>query len=44
VGVLVRLRFHQGLAYDEPVLGLWLILWPVLFQPLLGVHMVGFTS
>ena len=24
-----------------PVLGLWLILWPVLFQPLLGVHMLA---
>ena len=41
VGVLYRLGYHQGLAYDEPFLGLWLILWPFLFQPLLGVHMLA---
>ena len=41
VGVLIRLSYHQGLAYDEPFLGLWLILWPFLFQPLLGVHMLA---
>ena len=41
VGVLIRLSYHEGLAYDEPVLGLWLVLWPVLFQPLLGVHMLA---
>jgi hypothetical protein len=29
------------LSYDEPFLGLWLILWPFLFQPLLGVHMLA---
>ena len=41
VGVSIRLSYGQGLAYDEPILGLWLILWPVLFQPLLGVHMLA---
>jgi len=41
IGVLIRLSYHQGLAYDEPFLGLWLILWPFLFQPLLGVHMLA---
>ena len=41
VGVLIRLSYKQGLAYDEPFLGLWLILWPFLFQPLLGVHMLA---
>ena len=41
VGVGIRLSYGQGLSYDEPVLGLWLILWPVLFQPLLGVHMLA---
>ena len=41
VGVLIRLSYHQGLSYDEPFLGLWLILWPFLFQPLLGVHMLA---
>lgn len=41
VGVLLRLSYHQGLAYDEPFLGLWLFLWPFLFQPLLGVHMLA---
>ena len=41
VGVLIRLSYHQGLAYAEPFVGLWLILWPFLFQPLLGVHMLA---
>ena len=41
VGVSIRLSYGQGLAFDEPILGLWLILWPVLFQPLLGVHMLA---
>ena len=33
--------YKQGLSYDEPVLGTWLFLWPFLFQPLLGVHMLA---
>uniref|UniRef100_A0A7S0SNX6 Uncharacterized protein n=1 Tax=Mantoniella antarctica TaxID=81844 RepID=A0A7S0SNX6_9CHLO len=41
IGVLLRLSYHQGLAFDEPFLGLWLKLWPFLFQPLLGVHMLA---
>lgn len=41
-GVGVRLGvYKQGLSYDEPVLGTWLFLWPFLFQPLLGVHMLA---
>lgn len=42
VGVCVRLGvYNKGLSYDEPVLGTWLFLWPFLFQPLLGVHMLA---
>jgi hypothetical protein len=41
VGVGVRLSHGGGLSYDEPFLGLWLFLWPFLFQPLLGVHMLA---
>ncbi len=40
VGVRVGV-YKQGLSYDEPVLGTWLFLWPFLFQPLLGVHMLA---
>jgi hypothetical protein len=41
VGVVVRLSAGNGLSYDEPFLGAWLFLWPFLFQPLLGVHMLA---
>jgi len=41
VGVGVRLSKGNGLSYDEPFLGTWLFLWPFLFQPLLGVHMLA---
>ena len=41
VGVILRLSYHQGLSYDEPFLGMWLFLWPWLFQPLLGIHMLA---
>ena len=40
-GVGVRLSQGNGLSYDEPFLGTWLFLWPFLFQPLLGVHMLA---
>ena len=40
-GVGVRLSKGNGLSYDEPFLGTWLFLWPFLFQPLLGVHMLA---
>ena len=41
VGVAVRLSHGQGLSYNEPFLGAWLFLWPWLFQPLLGIHMLA---
>jgi len=41
LGVGVRLSAGNGLSYDEPFLGTWLFLWPWLFQPLLGVHMLA---
>ena len=41
LGVGVRLSKGNGLSYDEPFLGTWLFLWPWLFQPLLGVHMLA---
>jgi len=41
IGASARLSKGQGLAYDEPFLGTWLFLWPILFQPLLGVHMLA---
>ena len=41
MGVGVRLSKGNGLSYDEPFLGTWLFLWPFLFQPLLGVHMLA---
>ena len=41
VGVCVRLSKGNGLSFDEPFLGTWLFLWPFLFQPLLGVHMLA---
>ena len=41
VGVVVRLSHGQGLSYNEPFLGAWLFLWPWLFQPLLGIHMLA---
>ena len=37
IGVIIRLAvYKKGLSYDEPILGVWLFLWPFLFQPLLG--------
>eukprot|EP00239_Pterosperma_sp_CCMP1384_P007832 CAMPEP_0197854900 /NCGR_PEP_ID=MMETSP1438-20131217/25552_1 /TAXON_ID=1461541 /ORGANISM="Pterosperma sp., Strain CCMP1384" /LENGTH=217 /DNA_ID=CAMNT_0043469809 /DNA_START=128 /DNA_END=778 /DNA_ORIENTATION=- len=40
IGATVRLA-SGGISTDEPVLGLWLFLWPWLFQPILGVHMLA---
>lgn len=39
VGVAKRVALDGGLEVDEPVVGLWLTLWPVIFLPLLSIHM-----